>query len=101
MNILLNMIMFTLCLVLIAIGLTCAIIRRDIKKNVNIIAENQQKLSRQIDRKYNESKESSKWLSSYERGRIDDIILALRTLGNEKLISYTEEINFLLKIRNW
>lgn len=100
MIILLNMIMFTLCLVLLVIGLTCAIIRKDIKKNADILAENQQTLSRQIDIN-NERKESSKWLSSYERGRIDDIILALRTLESEKLISYTEEINFLLKIRNW
>lgn len=101
MNILLSMIMFTLCLVLIAIVLIGAIIRKDIKQNVDIIAENQQKLSRQIDRTYNRSKESSRYLSSYERGRIDDIILALRTLGNEKFISYTEEINLLFKIRNW
>lgn len=100
MIILLNMIMFTLCLVLLVIGLTCAIIRKDIKKNADILAENQQTLSRQIDIN-NERKENSKSLSSYERGRIDDIILALKTLGDEKLISYTEEINFLLKIRNW
>ena len=101
MNILLNLIMLGICLILIALGGICAAIGKDIKQNASIIAENQQKLSRQIDRKYNEFKESSKLLSSYERGRIDDIILALRTLGNEKCISYTEEINFLLKIRNW
>ena len=89
---------FLIILVLCIIG---GIIRKDVNHIGDILAENQQKLSRQIDRKYNDSKENSKWLSSYERGRIDDIILALTTLGNEKLISYTEEINFLLKIRNW
>lgn len=98
---LLDLIMLGICLILIALGAIGATIRKDIKQNVDILAENQQKLSRQIDRKYNESKENSKRLSSYERGRIDDIVLALRTLGNEKLISYTEEINFLCKIRNW
>lgn len=97
MNILLNLIMLGICLILIVLGMICATIRKDIKQNADIIAGNQQKLSRQID----ERKESFKSLSSYERGRIDDIILALRTLGDEKLISYTEEINFLLKIRNW
>ncbi len=98
MNMLFNII---LCLILIVIVMICAIIRKDIKQNVDIIAENQQKLSRQIDRKYNECKENVKSLSSYERGRIDNIILALRTLEEEKLISYTEEINFLFKIRTW
>lgn len=92
-----------ICASFLIILVSCIIggtIRKDIKQNIDIIADNQQKLSRQID-KHNKRKESFKSLSSYERGRIDDIILALRTLGDEKLISYTEEIDFLLKIRNW
>lgn len=83
---------FSIILILCIIGGT---IRKDIKHVGDMLAENQIELAKVID------EENSKWLSSYERGRIDDIILALRTLGNEKLISYTEEINFLLKIRNW
>ena len=39
-------------------------------------------------------------LTAADRGKIDEIIMALNTLGEEKMISYTEEIEFLLKLRN-
>ena len=38
-------------------------------------------------------------LSARDRGTIDEIIFALRTLGEEKMICYTKEIKFLEKIR--
>ena len=40
-------------------------------------------------------------LTASDRGKIDEIIMALRSLGNEKMISYTEEIELLLKLRNY
>lgn len=39
-------------------------------------------------------------LTAADRGKIDEIIMALTTLGEEKMINYTEEIEFLLKLRN-
>lgn len=38
-------------------------------------------------------------MSAADRGTIDEIIFALKTLGNEKMISYAKEIKFLNKIR--
>ena len=38
-------------------------------------------------------------MSAADRGTIDEIIFALKTLGNEKMISYEKEIKFLNKIR--
>lgn len=38
-------------------------------------------------------------MSSADRGVIDEIILALNTLGKEKLISYDEEIEWLIKLK--
>ena len=87
--------MFTLCLVLIAIWLTCAIIRRDIKKNADIIAENQQKLSRQIS----SIKTKNIDISDYERIIINNIIATLVKLEEAKCISYKTEIYFLNKIK--
>lgn len=40
-------------------------------------------------------------LTASDRGKIDEIIMALTTLGEEKMISYTEEIELLLKLRKW
>ena len=40
-------------------------------------------------------------LTAADRGKIDEIILALNTLGEEKMISYSEEIELLLKLRNF
>lgn len=44
--------------------------------------------------------DKKKLLTAADRGKIDEIIMALTTLGEEKMISYTEEIEFLLKLRN-
>ena len=38
-------------------------------------------------------------LSAADRGIIDEIIFALNSLGQEKMISYHKEIEFLNKIR--
>lgn len=40
-------------------------------------------------------------LTAADRGKIDEIIMALTTLGEEKMINYDEEINFLNNIRKW
>lgn len=45
--------------------------------------------------------DKGKLLTASDRGKIDEIIMALNTLGEEKMISYTEEIEFLLKLRNY
>ena len=38
-------------------------------------------------------------MSAADRGVIDEIILALNTLGEEKMISYNKEINWLKELR--
>ena len=49
--------------------------------------------------------EGSEWgsshpaLSAAERGTIDEIILALKNLGDEKMISYGKEIELLERLR--
>lgn len=40
-------------------------------------------------------------LSARDRGRIDEIIKALRFLEDDKMICYSDEIEFLNKIREW
>lgn len=40
-------------------------------------------------------------LTAHDRGKIDEIVKALRYLETEHLISYSEEIDFLYKIREW
>ena len=40
-------------------------------------------------------------LSARDRGRIDEIIKALRFLEEDKMICYADEIEFLNKIREW
>lgn len=45
--------------------------------------------------------ENHKLLTTSDRGTIDEIITALRSLGNEKMISYTKEIELLLKLKNF
>ena len=42
-----------------------------------------------------------KTLTAFDRGRIDEIIKALRYLETEHLINYSDEIDFLNKIRSW
>ena len=38
-------------------------------------------------------------MSAGDRGIIDEIILALNTLGEEKMISYDKEIEWLIKLK--
>ena len=39
-------------------------------------------------------------MSAADRGIIDEIILALNTLGEEKMISYEKEIEWLVKLKS-
>lgn len=45
------------------------------------------------------NKKNKALLTAADRGKIDEIILALTTLGDEKMINYDEEIDFLNGIR--
>ena len=38
-------------------------------------------------------------MSATDRGIVDEIILALNTLGEEKMISYNKEINWLKELK--
>ena len=38
-------------------------------------------------------------MSAADRGIVDEIILALNTLGREKMISYNKEIEWLIKLK--
>ena len=38
-------------------------------------------------------------MSAADRGVVDEIILALNTLGKEKMISYDKEIEWLIKLK--
>lgn len=38
-------------------------------------------------------------MSAADRGVVDEIILALNTLGEEKMISYAKEIEWLIKLK--
>ena len=38
-------------------------------------------------------------MSAADRGIVDEIILALNTLGEDKMISYNKEINWLKELR--
>ena len=38
-------------------------------------------------------------MSAADRGIVDEIILALNTLGDEKMISYDKEIEWLIKLK--
>ena len=38
-------------------------------------------------------------MSAADRGVVDEIILALNTLGEEKMISYDKEIEWLIKLK--
>ena len=40
-------------------------------------------------------------MSARDRGRIDEIIKALKFLEEDKMICYADEIEFLKKIRTW
>jgi hypothetical protein len=38
-------------------------------------------------------------MSAADRGIVDEIILAINTLGEEKMISYDKEIEWLIKLK--
>lgn len=40
-------------------------------------------------------------MSARDRGAIDEIIRALKALEQDKMLCYSEEIEFLKKIRTW
>lgn len=40
-------------------------------------------------------------LNAHDRGRIDEIIKALRFLEEDKMLCYANEIELLEKIRSW
>ena len=40
-------------------------------------------------------------LSARDRGRVDEIIKALKFLEEDKMLCYADEIDFLKKIREW
>ena len=40
-------------------------------------------------------------LSARDRGRIDEIIKALKFLEEDKMLCYADEIDFLKRIREW
>lgn len=44
---------------------------------------------------------SSSILSAGDRGRIDEIIKALEALEQDKMLCYSDEIDFLKRIRQW
>ena len=67
-------------------------------KNADKIINRLDNISYDIDKIRNNKKIL---LTAADRGKIDEIIMALTTLGEEKMISYTEEIDFLLKLRNY
>lgn len=55
-----------------------------------------------IENKISVSKsQNPSMLSARDRGRIDEIIKALKFLEEDKMICYANEIDFLNKIRSW
>jgi len=66
-------------------------------KNDNRIIDRLDDISYDLDKILNNKKIL---LTAADRGKIDEIIMALNTLGEEKMINYDEEIKFLLKLRN-
>lgn len=66
-------------------------------KNDDRIIDRLDDISYDLDKILN--KKNKALLTAYDRGRIDEIIMALTTLEDEKMINYNEEIDFLNKIR--
>ena len=46
-----------------------------------------------------ENKKRDELISAADRGVVNEIILALNTLGEEKMISYDKEIEWLIKLK--
>lgn len=66
-------------------------------KNDDRIINRLDNISYDLDKILN--KKNKVLLTASDRGKIDEIILALTTLGDEKMINYDEEIDFLNEIR--
>ena len=66
-------------------------------KNDGRIIDRLDDISYDLDKILN--KKNKALLTASDRGRIDEIIMALTTLEDEKMINYNEEIDFLNKIR--
>ena len=66
-------------------------------KNDGRIIDRLDNISYDLDKILN--KKNKVLLTASDRGKIDEIILALTTLGQEKMINYDEEIDFLNNIR--
>lgn len=82
---------FLIILVLCIIG---GIILNYITRVGNVLADNQQKLSRQI----NSVKTNNIQLSTYDCIAINNIIATLTRIEEEKCMSYKQEISLLNKI---
>lgn len=68
-------------------------------KNDDRIIHRLDNISYDLDKIRN--KKNKVLLTAADRGKIDEIIMALTTLGEEKMINYDEEIDFLNDIRKW
>ena len=66
-------------------------------KNDDRIIDRLDDITYTLDKVLNNKK---KLLTAADRGKIDEIILALENYEEEKLINYKDEIDFLNKIRN-
>ena len=66
-------------------------------KNDGRIIDRLDNISYDLDKILN--KKNKVLLTASDRGTIDEIIMALTTLGEEKMINYDEEIDFLNNIR--
>lgn len=67
-------------------------------KNDDRIIDRLDNISYDLDKILNHKK---KLLTAADRGKIDEIIMALENYGEEKLINYKEEIDFLNGIKSW
>lgn len=67
-------------------------------KNDGRIIDRLDDISYDLDKVLNTKK---KLLTAADRGKIDEIILALENYEEEKLINYKEEIDFLTDIKSW
>lgn len=67
-------------------------------KNDDRIINRLDNISYDLDKVFSDKK---KLLTAADRGKIDEIIMALENYEEEKMINYKEEIDFLKNIRKW
>lgn len=67
-------------------------------KNDDRIINRLDNISYDLDKVLGDKK---KLLTASDRGKIDEIIMALENYEEEKMINYKEEIDFLKNIRKW